>query len=433
MNTVIEKLNHSNTFLRRGNIAEAAGTLIKATGLSARIGDLCRLTDKQRNYTLMAEVVGIANEFTLLTPLGNLNGVSAAMEVTSLDQSILVPVGSDLLGRVISGLNEPLDQIGKVTGESRVPLYREAPSPFQRPGIDTMLETGIKAIDTLLTVGIGQRLGIFAPAGGGKSTLLGMLARGVQSDINVIVLVGERGREVTEFIQDNLNRETLDKTVIVVATSDRPAIERCRAVQLGITIAEYFRDRGNHVVLLMDSVTRYARALREIGLALGEPVTGRGFPPSVYSLLPTLFERAGSNMKGQITSFFTVLLEDGQSGSDPIGEEVRSLLDGHIALSGKLAAQAHYPAIDVLRSASRTMHRVTTAEHRAAASTVRRLMAKYIEVELLIQIGEYVAGQDRETDDAISRHDAIKRLLQQDAEQLVPWQTTEENLLAVVQ
>ncbi len=431
MNSIIEKLNHSHSVLRRGNIAEANGTLIKATGLSARIGDLCQLTDKQRNYTLMAEVVGISHQFTLLTPLGNLNGVSAAMEVISLEQSITVAVGTEILGRVIDGLNQPLDQLGEIAGKNRVPLYREAPSPFERPTVNTMMTTGITAVDALLSVGIGQRLGIFAAAGGGKSTLLGMIARGAHSDINVIVLVGERGREVTEFIQDNLDQETRQKTVIVVATSDRPAIERCRAVQLGVTIAEYFRDQGNHVLLLMDSITRYARALREIGLALGEPMTQRGFPPSVYTSLPSVFERSGSNRKGQITSFFTVLLEDEQNGRDPIGEEVRSLLDGHLVLSSKLAAQGHFPAIDILRSASRTMHRVTTPEHRSAASKVRMLMAKFTEVELLLQIGEYVKGQDSVTDEAILRQPDIKHFLRQAPDQLSPWQATQESLLAL--
>ena len=275
---------------------------------------------------------------------------------------------------------------------------------------------------------MGQRVGIFAAAGGGKSTLLGMLARGAASDVNVIVLVGERGREVREFVDDSLGPEGLRKSVVIVATSDRPALERSRAADVGTAIAEHFRDRGQRVLLLMDSVTRYARALRDVGLAVGEPPARRGFPPSVFSALPRLFERAGNNDRGSITAFYTVLLEDEDAGADPIGEEVRSILDGHVVLSRKLAAAAHFPAIDVLASASRVMSRVTDGAHRAAAAKLRGALAKYQEIELLLQVGEYKPGADRDADFAVERIGAIRGLLRQDAADPGDYQTSLQQL-----
>jgi type III secretion protein N (ATPase) len=282
--------------------------------------------------------------------------------------------------------------------------------PIRQP-----FHTGVRAIDTVLTVGEGQRVGIFAAAGGGKSTLLGMLARSA-ADVNVIVLLGERGREVREFIDDNLGAEGLRKSVVVVATSDRPALERGRAAYVGTAIAEYFRDQGKRVLLLLDSVTRFARALRDVGLAVGEPPARRGYPPSVFSALPRLFERTGNNELGSVTAFYTVLLEDEEG--DPIGEEVRSILDGHIYLSRKLAAANHFPAIDVLASASRVMPRVAQPAHLHAAALMRKQLAKYQDVELLLQIGEYKRGSDAEADEAIRNIPAIHKLLQQPADQL---------------
>ncbi len=406
---------------RVGRVAEANGTLLKVTGLLANIGELYALVDPRTQHRLHAEVVGLSGDYTLMMPLGNLAGVNTRMDVIRIEQSARVPVGREFLGRVINAMSHPVDTLGPILADDSVALNGEAPLPFERTTIEHPLPSGVTAIDTLLTIGLGQRVGIFAPAGGGKSTLLGMLTRGSASDVNIIVLVGERGREVREFIEDNLDADTLAKTCIVVSTADRPAMERCRAVLTGIALAEYFRDQGKHVVFMMDSVTRYARALREVGIAVGEPAANKGFPPSVYATLPRLFERAGSNHSGTITSFFTVLLEDEHPGQDPIGEEVRSLLDGHILLSSKLAAQGHYPAIDVLRSASRVMTRVIDEHHMQDAIRARQLLAKYEEVALLIQLGEYQPGHDGETDAAVQATPAINRLLQQRANELATW------------
>lgn len=407
-----------------GRVTEAWGTLIRVTGVPARIGDLCRLRDPANGYEMLAEVVGIKQHVTLLNPLGPMEGVSASMQVEVVDGAASVAVGMSLLGRVLDAQGKPLDGIPAPQNTQRMPLYRAAPDPMQRLPVNQAFTTGVQAIDSLLTLGLGQRAGIFATAGGGKSTLLGMLARGADSDVNVVVLIGERGREVREFIDENLGPAGLRKSVVLVSTSDRPALERCRVALVGTAIAEYFRDRGQRVLLMMDSVTRYARALRDVGLALGEPPVRRGFTPSVFSQLPRLFERAGNNEKGYITGIYTVLAEDEQEGEDPVTEEVRSLLDGHIILSRKLAAAAHYPAIDVLSSASRVMHNVTTPQHRRNASRVRQLMSKYKEVELLLQVGEYQKGADKEADRAIDASPLIRQLLQQSAHELTPFQTT---------
>lgn len=407
-----------------GRVVEAYGTLIRVTGVPARIGELCRLRDPGNGHELLAEVVGIRRHITLLNPLGPMEGVSGAMEVEVVAGAATIGVGPALLGRVLDAQGLPIDGLAPLTCSLRVPLYRAAPDPLQRLPVDKPLVTGVQAIDALLTLGLGQRAGIFATAGGGKSTLLGMLARGAASDVNVVVLVGERGREVREFIDENLGPEGLRKSVVLVATSDRPALERCRVALAGTAIAEYFRDRGQSVLLMMDSVTRYARALRDVGLALGEPPVRRGFTPSVFSQLPRLFERAGSNDKGYITGIYTVLAEDEQEGEDPVAEEVRSLLDGHIILSRKLAAAAHFPAIDVLNSASRVMHHVADPQHRRCAARVRQLMAKYKEVELLLQVGEYQKGADRETDQAVQAAGLIRQLLQQSAQHLTPFPQT---------
>jgi type III secretion protein N (ATPase) len=350
-----------------------------------------------------------------LTPLGTLNGISALTEVVSRGQQATVDAGAGLLGRVVDALGRVVDGGPVPSGLSPVPVHRDAPNALTRAPICKPFHSGVRAIDALLTVGEGQRVGIFAAAGGGKSTLLGMLARS-SAEVNVIVLVGERGREVREFMEDHLGADGLRKSVLVVATSDRPALERSRAAYVGTAIAEYFRDQGRRVLLLLDSVTRFARALRDVGLAVGEPPARRGYPPSVFSTLPRLFERSGNNDRGSMTAFYTVLLEDEEG--DPIGDEVRSILDGHIHLSRKLAAANHFPAIDVLASASRTMPRVAVAEHLEAAATLRRQLAKYQEIELLVQIGEYKAGSDTQADEAIRNIDPIRRFLQQPASSL---------------
>jgi ATP synthase in type III secretion protein N len=401
---------------RVGRVADAYGTLIRATGLQASIGEMCELATPDQSFSLMAEVVGVSRQQTLLTPLGSLQGISSATEVRASGRQAQVAVGDELLGRVLGPLGQAIDDGPALSLSKTQPLYADSPNPLKRTLISQPLVTGVRAIDSVLTLGQGQRVGIFAAAGGGKSTLLGMLARGADSDVNVIMLVGERGREVSEFIHDNLG-DSLKRSVLIVATSDRPALERARAAYVGTAIAEYFRDQGKRVLLMMDSATRYARALRDIGLAVGEPPARRGFPPSVFSEMPRLFERAGNNEHGSITAFYTVLVED-EDTSDPVGEEVRSILDGHIYLSRKLANAYHYPAIDVLASASRVMPRVVATEHQRRAGKLRKYLAKFNEIEVLIQLGEYRQGSDEDADFAIERINDIRALLQQDSHQI---------------
>ncbi|MBB3342840.1 FliI/YscN family ATPase [Luteimonas sp. RC10] len=409
---------------RVGRVSEAYGTLIKATGLRAAIGELCHLRNPgDSRFELAAEVVGVSRQHTVLTPLGPLDGIAATTEVYASGRQASVPVGDGLLGRILDAHGTPIDDLGPIGPTVDAPIYAASPNPLRRALIERPFSTGVRAIDTVMTAGEGQRIGIFAVAGGGKSTLLGMLARGGDADVNVVVLVGERGREVNEFINDNLGAAGLAKSVIVVATSDRPALERSRAAWVGTAVAEYFRDQGKRVLLLVDSVTRFARALRDVGLAVGEPPARRGFPPSVFSELPKLFERAGNNDKGSITAFYTVLAED-EDGGDPIVEEVRSILDGHIVLSRKLAAAYHYPAIDVLTSLSRTMPRVVEQPHLRAAGQLRKLLAKHQDIELLVQLGEYKRGTDPDADLAIEKIGAIRALLQQSEHELVPFDTS---------
>jgi type III secretion protein N (ATPase) len=409
---------------RVGRVAEAHGTLIRATGLKAAIGELCELRNPHgegdSHFRLAAEVVGVSKQMTLLTPLGALDGVSATTAVYATGRQAAVRAGNGLLGRILDAHGEPIDDLGRIGDTVEAPIYAASPNPLTRRLIERPFSTGVRAIDATMTTGEGQRVGIFAVAGGGKSTLLGMLARGGDADVNVIALVGERGREVNEFIHDNLGAEGLAKSVIVVATSDRPALERSRAAWVATAIAEHFRDQGKRVLLLLDSVTRFARALRDVGLAVGEPPARRGFPPSVFSALPRLFERAGNNDRGSITAFYTVLAED-EDGGDPIVEEVRSILDGHIVLSRKLAAAYHYPAIDVLASLSRVMPRVAEPAHQRAAGQLRRYLAKYQDIELLLQLGEYKRGTDPDADIAIEKIGPMRQLLQQSASELVPF------------
>jgi type III secretion protein N (ATPase) len=326
----------------------------------------------------------------------------------------MVPVGHGLLGRVLDGLGHPLDEAtrGPLQVSAHYPVFAEAPDPLVRRMIHAPVPLGVRAMDGLLTCGEGQRMGIFAAAGGGKSTLMGMLVKGAEVDATVIALIGERGREVREFLENELGEEGRRKAVVVCATSDKSSMERAKAAYVATAIAEYFRDQGMRVLFLMDSVTRFARAQREIGLAAGEPPTRRGYPPSVFATLPKLMERTGMNDKGSITALYTVLVE-GDDMTEPIADETRSILDGHVVLSRKLGAANHYPAIDVLASASRVMNAVVTPEHRKAAGRLRELMAKYQEVELLVKIGEYKRGSDKVADQAIDRIDRIREFLRQ--------------------
>jgi type III secretion protein N (ATPase) len=398
----------------RGRVIQVTGTVIKAIAPQARIGELCLLRNPGTPAAVPAEVIGFERHIALLTAMGDMAGVSAGTAVEVTGTTHRVAVGPELRGRVLDGMGNPLDDGAQPLATiAAYPVYADPPAPLRRRMIDTPLALGVKAIDALTTCGEGQRMGIFAAAGVGKSTLLGMLVRHAQVDLNVVALIGERGREVREFIEQSLGPEGMAKTVMIVATSDRPAMERVKAAYVATAVAEYFRDQGRRVLLLVDSITRFARAQREIGLAAGEAPTRRGFPASVFALLPKLLERAGQSAAGSITAFYTVLVE-GDDMNEPIADEARSLLDGHIVLSRDLAAAHHYPAIDILASLSRIMSTVTTPEHRAAAARVRELLAKHRDIELLVRIGEYQKGADPLADEALAKHSAIRELLRQD-------------------
>ncbi|MCL1961977.1 MAG: FliI/YscN family ATPase [Desulfovibrionaceae bacterium] len=431
--TLLDALHVMQPVVARGRVVQAFGTTIRVSGLRARIGQQCLIRDPAHPETepLRAEVVGLGEHEAILVPLGHMLGVSMGAEVEIMERGALIPVGSALLGRVIDAFGEPLDDRPLPPSTVLRPFQVEPPNPLTRTPIERPFVTGVRAIDGLLTVGEGQRIGVFAMAGGGKSTLLGMLARQARSDVNVIALVGERGREVREFLDHNLGPDGCARSIVVVSTSDRPAMERLRAAQTATALAEYFRAQGRRVLLLMDSVTRYARALREIGLSVGEPAVRRGFPPSVFAELPRLFERAGNDARGSITAFYTVLAED-EDGSDPVAEETRSILDGHIVLSRSLGQAGHYPAIDVLASTSRVFNQVTTHEQQEAAQRMRAMMAKHDEIRFLLQVGEYAAGSDELADAAIKAQPAIKALLCQRPDQFSAMDDTLRQLRQLV-
>ena len=415
----------------RGRVEQVVGTIIRAVVPNVKVGELCILRNPWEDWELRAEVVGFAKQVALLTPLGDLQGISPATEVIPTGEIHSVPVGDELLGRVLSGLGEPIDGGPELITRARYPVYADPPNPMLRKIIDKPMPLGLRCLDGVLTCGEGQRMGIFAAAGGGKSTLLSSIIKGCAADICVLALIGERGREVREFIEHDLGPEGRKKAVLVVSTSDRSSMERLKAAYTATAVAEYFRDQGRSVLLMMDSVTRFGRALREIGLAAGEPPTRRGFPPSVFSSLPRLMERAGNSEKGSITALYTVLVE-GDDMTEPIADETRSILDGHIVLSRKLAAANHYPAIDVLASVSRVMNAIVDKEHKNAAQKLRKILAKYAEVELLVQIGEYKQGSDAEADEALAKVKAVNNFLKQGPDEKSSFAETLEALKRVV-
>jgi type III secretion protein N (ATPase) len=394
-----------------GRVVEARGTLLQVAGIDARIGDLCELHLGDGTVHL-AEVTGLAREGAMLMPHGDLEGLSLGARVVALNRGYTVGVGDSLLGRVLNGFGDPIDNLGPLLNTRSVPVHGSAPNALSRRPVRNVFSTGVRAIDSLLTLGEGQRVGVFAPAGVGKSTLAAMVVRAAEVDVCVVALIGERGREVGEFVNDTLGAEGMRRSVVVAATSDSSASERVNAGSVATAIAESFRDRGMRVLLVMDSVTRLARALREIGLATGEPPTRRGFPPSVFALLPRLLERAGNGAVGSITALYTVLME-GEDDADPIAEEVRSILDGHIVLTRAIAQTPLYPAIDMLDSLSRLMPAICSPEHLAAAQRVRALLARHKEIELLLQVGEYRAGNDALADEAIAKRPRILEFLGQ--------------------
>jgi flagellar protein export ATPase FliI len=416
----LNEIEDLRLFTVKGRVKELVGLLVKATVPDAWVGQLCLIHSPRSSRPLKAEIVGFQDECALLMPLGDLANVGPQSEVTATGSYLTVKVDDGLLGRVLNGLGEPMDTEfkGPLRCSEEYSVYQNPPDPLHRNRVTQPISVGVRVIDSLLACGEGQRIGLFAAAGVGKSTLLGMIARNTEADINVITLVGERGREVRDFLEHDLGPEGLKRSVIVCATSNEPSLVRLKAAYVGTAIAEYFRNKGKKVMLMMDSVTRFARAQREIGLACGEPPARAGYTPSVFAELPKLLERAGNSDKGSITAFYTVLVA-GDDMNEPVADEVRSILDGHIILSRDLASAGHFPAINVLDSVSRVMSAVSTPEHRSAASKMRKILATYEKQKDLILLGAYQAGSDPLVDDAINRIEAVQSFLRQATDESV--------------
>ncbi|MBR3722429.1 MAG: flagellar protein export ATPase FliI [Selenomonadaceae bacterium] len=414
-----------------GKVTQVIGLVIESKGPVVSVGELCYIHSHTEGVPpVPAEVVGFREGYVMLMPVGEMQGIGPGCEVVSAQKMLQVKVGDMLLGRVLDGLGNPMDDKGPILSDVEYPLQAPPPPPLTRPRIHESLYVGVRAIDGLITMGDGQRIGIMAGSGVGKSTLLSMIARNTEADISVIALIGERGREVRDFIERDLGEEGLKRAVVVVATSDQPALVRIKGAMTATAIAEYFRDQGHKVILMMDSVTRFAMAQREVGLTIGEPPATRGYTPSVFALLPRLLERAGTSENGSITGIYTVLV-DGDDMNEPIADAVRSILDGHIVLSRAIAAQNHFPAIDILPSVSRVMNEVVTKEHLKAAQQMRSLMAVYKDAEDLIHIGAYVKGSSKKIDEAIEKIDSINDFLCQDIFEVDSYDTTEKKLLGI--
>ncbi len=411
-----EQLKSDVYFKRLGKIVNVVGLTIESAGPDARLGDLCRVYKQGRSGDhITAEVVGFKDGHTILMPYEVTDGIGGGCVVENEGYPLTVKVGPQLLGKTLDGLGRLSDET-LLVGAQEYPVEAPPPDPMAREIIDEVLPLGVKAVDGLITVGKGQRIGIFAGSGVGKSTLMGMFARNTKADINVIALIGERGREVREFIERDLGEEGMKRSIVVIATSDKPALERNKAAKTATAIAEYFRDKGKDVLLMMDSLTRFSMAQREIGLASGEPPVTRGYPPSVYSEMPKLLERAGRSDKGSITGLYTVLV-DGDDFNEPITDTARSILDGHIMLNRKLAHKNHYPAIDVLQSISRCMSQIAEKEHKQVAGKLKNVMATYNEAEDLINIGAYKKGSNPGIDHAIAKIDAVNKFLLQQTDE----------------
>lgn len=417
--TIEKALVHTPRFNVLGRVKQVVGLVVESNGPVAKLGEVCTIEHTPGKEKVFAEVVGFKGDNVVLMPLGDMTGVQSGSLVESTGECLSVPVGASLLGRVINGLGQPIDGKGPLRTEKTYPIVAQPPNALTRKLINKPFETGVRALDSVLTIGVGQRMGIFAGSGVGKSTLLGMIARNGSADVNVIALVGERGRELREFIENDLGPDGMKKSVVVCATSDESALVRIKAAMTATSIAEYFRDHGQNVVLMMDSVTRFAMAQREVGLAVGEPPSTKGYTPSVFALLPKLLERAGCGPKGAITGIYTVLV-DGDDTSEPIADATRSILDGHVVLSRKLAMRSHYPPIDVMASVSRVMPMVVAQSQVKSANALRELIAAYYDVEDMVSVGAYKHGSQPKSDKAIDKWDAINAFLRQGVHDATP-------------
>lgn len=431
LGTVRQRVNQAPTSRRLGRVTGMTGLIIESEGPNVGLGDLCRIRSERESFSVIAEVVGFRGEHVLLMPLGETDGLHAGSEVVAFDRPTVPEASPRLLGRIFDALGHPIDGFGAVPNSETRGVIGNPPHPLRRGRVQMPFETGIRSIDTMIPLGRGQRVGLFAGSGVGKSTLLGMIAKGAQADVVVIGLVGERGREVREFVEESLGEAGMRRSVVVVATSDAPAPLRRRAALTATTLAEGYRDQGLNVLLLMDSVTRFAMAQREIGLAVGEPPTTRGYTPSVFAHLPRLLERSGTGESGSITAIYTVLVE-GDDMNEPVADSVRGILDGHIVLSRRLAHANHYPAIDVLESVSRLQNALWDSGQKADACRARELLAVYRHNEDLINIGAYQAGTNEELDDSVGRHPGLVQFLRQDVDESVERLVAFEALKGVV-
>ncbi|OGQ68922.1 MAG: flagellum-specific ATP synthase FliI [Deltaproteobacteria bacterium RIFCSPLOWO2_12_FULL_50_11] len=425
-------LHQVSSYKIKGRVNELIGLVVRATVPGVRVGDLCFIDTHEQTQPIKAEVVGFKDNDVLLMPLGNLEGIAPGSFVTPTGSCLSIPVGEALLGRIVDGLGDPLDvdKNGPLDCQEYYPVHRNPPDPLKRVRVTRPISVGIKVIDALNTVGEGQRIGIFSAAGVGKSTLIGMISRNSEADINVIGLVGERGREVRDFLEQDLGEEGLKRSVVVVATSDQPSLVRAKAAYVATAIAEYFRDKGKKVFLMMDSVTRFARALREIGLAVGEPPARQGYTPSVFSTLPRLLERSGNSEKGSITAFYTILVA-GDDMNEPVADETRSILDGHLVMSRELANRGHFPAIDVSDSLSRVMANIVDPDHLAASQKLKEVVAAYEKERDLILIGAYESGTDPRVDYAIEKIEEVNQFLRQGVNEPVHLQESTDQLKAI--
>lgn len=418
------------TYKRYGKVKRVVGLMIESLGPESSIGDVCwiHVGEKKHHRKIQAEVVGFKDEYVILMPYADIQDIAPGSLVEATSKPLEVKVGSTLIGKVIDSLGNPMDGSVLPKGLKSIPTEQSPPNPLKRPPISEEIEVGVRAIDSLLTVGKGQRIGIFAGSGVGKSTLLGMIARNTKADINVIALIGERGREVREFIERDLGPEGLSRSIVIAATSDQPALMRIKGAFTATAIAEYFRDKGLNVMFMMDSVTRVAMAQREVGLAVGEPPATKGYTPSVFAILPKLLERTGTNEKGTITGFYTVLV-DGDDMNEPIADTVRGILDGHFVLDRNLANKGQFPAINILKSISRLMNHLASEEHKEAAIKVRETLSTYLNSEDLISIGAYKRGASKEIDEAIERYPNIISFLKQRTDEKISMEQSVQSII----